>query len=227
MKFITDYLRRGAVYLGHAVRCVKSGQQTQRYPTRAATRNIYVCSRRTQSEQKLRVHLVGAVIGLDRSHTRSKRARSVTGLRTADRAQLCWASVELVFPCNATAWAEKSHLEREVENLVHQVVVDSGERRLLEDQLAVHDEREQMPHDKHEIQVAHLIGIRRRGQQQLFQRLRLIVEPRDVRYTQPAFIDRRPVAELDLRCAAGGPATRRRRRRPGRRVIPLRGIRPD
>ncbi len=69
----------------------------------------------------------------------------------------------------------------EVEDLVDDVVVDPGQRGLLEDELSVDDEREQVPDVEQEVQILLLVRVRGGSDEQLPECLRLLVEPRDVR----------------------------------------------
>ncbi len=97
----------------------------------------------------------------------------------------------------------------EVEDLVDNV--DPGARieprqfGLLEDQLAVHDQREQVPDIEHEVQILLLLRVRGGGEQQLPKRQCLLVEPGDVGDVVVPGVHRRPVGELDLAGAPGGP----------------------
>ena len=53
--------------------------------------------------------------------------------------------------------AEVANLE--IEDLVDDVVVDAGQRCLLENQLAVDDQREQVADVEQEVQILELVGV--------------------------------------------------------------------
>jgi len=76
---------------------------------------------------------------------------------------------------------------------------------LLEDELSVDDEREQVPDVEQEVQILLLVRVRGGSDEQLPERLRLLIEPRDVRNSDVLLIRGRPIGELDLARPAGGP----------------------
>src|SRR5271163_552467 len=92
----------------------------------------------------------------------------------------------------------------DIEDLVHQIGVESGQAGLLENQLTVDDQGEQVTDDEQEVEVAHLVCVRSGGRQQLLERTGLLVEERHVRYVQMIFVNRCPVGELHLGCAPSG-----------------------
>ena len=105
-------------------------------------------------------HLVGAVVRLD-PFPHPAEASSV-GHRLADRAQrpvlLRLRRARLAMHGNGIR-AEVANLK--IEDLVHDVAVDAGQLRLLENQLPVDDQRKQVPDVEQEVQILELVGIRR------------------------------------------------------------------
>jgi len=128
------------------------------------------------------------------------------GDRFADRAH----RPVLLSLCGARLAVQRNSIrtevtDLEVEDLVDDVAVDVRQRRLFENQLAVDDQREQMAHIEQEVQILLLVGIGRRGDEELPERLRLLVEPGHVRNVAVLLVGRCPVGELHLSRAARRP----------------------
>jgi hypothetical protein len=107
---------------------------------------------------ELRTHLVGAIVGL---HLLPHPVEALCiGERRAHRRQnpalLCRSRTRLTAQGDGIT-GEIADLD--VEDLVHQVTIQSDQTGLLENQLTVDDEREQVPDDEGEVQVSLLFGI--------------------------------------------------------------------
>ena len=89
-------------------------------------------------------------------HTESKRPPSTTDLVIAPRAQSCWAWVAEVLPGARPRSARNRGSD--VEDLVQRVGSDADVRRLLADQLAVGDQREQLAEREQVVEVALLVA---------------------------------------------------------------------
>src|SRR5882757_6881924 len=121
-------------------------------------------------------HLVDAVVGLDPLPDPIEALG--VGYRLADRADrpvlLRLRRGRLAVQRNGIR-AEVADLE--VEDLVNDVVVNPGQRGLLEDELPVDDEREQVPDVEQEVQILLLTRVRGSSDEQLPECPRLLVEP--------------------------------------------------
>ena len=67
------------------------------------------------------------------------------------------------------------------EELVEHVLVETGQRGLLQDQLAVHDQREELADGEQEVEVAALLLVGRDGGDELAEGVGLFAEAGDVR----------------------------------------------
>ncbi len=91
------------------------------------------------------------------------------------------------------------------EQLVEDVLVEVREASLLQDQLAVHDQREQLADGEKKIEVAALLLVGGRGGDELAQGVGLLPETGDVRHAGVCVVGGAPVVEAHGAEAAGRP----------------------